>query len=524
MKTISQPALEKATQWLTELIRIKRFEAGSVLPSIRLLAHECSVSPMSMHKAIGILREQGLIAGSPNHRPHVTFRNPISEKPLNAPLAMVAITSIERIEIDLRKRILGGELATGQQVPSVKELRQHYQTSHKTLQRIIAKLHHEGLLEIDRRWFRIKLHGARKATARIVLIGFSYVQQTAIILGHHDGYLFNLLQTDCSRRNLILEQAICPMDTCAEVFRVDDGRPLKFTDEVEGYVVLLNQFPEKVGTLFKLLETIKRPVAIIDEMGYWTPGEYFRTDSKVKVFSFSSGHLAAREIAQILLHYGHRFFAYVSPFSRAAWSMVRRNALSKELLDSGLEHQLYLHEISIPDDFPSHNLIEQAQATHAEMLSILKKRSEMDYKAYERSFSWYWWHQELDSIFIESTIAPLVTDIFKDANRPTAIIAVNDSTAAIIQSCLQKLKSYDSQEIALISFDNSSIAQHKQISSYDFNVPGIVATVLNYILDESDSRQTFAIQREDVKGTLVERASMRIKMASASDKSHDFFS
>ena len=58
--------------------RIRAGELGPRLPSYMTLAHELEVSPMTVQRAIGVLRDEGLVVTRPGRG---TFVVPAGERP-----------------------------------------------------------------------------------------------------------------------------------------------------------------------------------------------------------------------------------------------------------------------------------------------------------------------------------------------------------------------------------------------------------------------------------------------------------
>jgi GntR family transcriptional regulator len=58
----------------------------------------------------------------------------------------------ERIERDLRARIDADEWAHGEQLPTTRELADHYQVSRETVARVVRKLTDAGFLVTRDRW------------------------------------------------------------------------------------------------------------------------------------------------------------------------------------------------------------------------------------------------------------------------------------------------------------------------------------------------------------------------------------
>jgi GntR family transcriptional regulator len=57
-----------------------------------------------------------------------------------------------RVETDLRRRLDAGEWQSGEALPAVSVLAEHYATSGATVSKVLRKLAAEGLVEVVPRW------------------------------------------------------------------------------------------------------------------------------------------------------------------------------------------------------------------------------------------------------------------------------------------------------------------------------------------------------------------------------------
>jgi DNA-binding GntR family transcriptional regulator len=58
----------------------------------------------------------------------------------------------ERVEADLRRRIDAGEWRSGQMLPTVAQLAEHYRVSPGVIQRVERRLADDGLVRVVPRW------------------------------------------------------------------------------------------------------------------------------------------------------------------------------------------------------------------------------------------------------------------------------------------------------------------------------------------------------------------------------------
>lgn len=59
---------------------------------------------------------------------------------------------VDRVHADLKARIERGELASGEQLPTVSQLAGEYDTPRSTVGRAVERLAEEGALEMVARW------------------------------------------------------------------------------------------------------------------------------------------------------------------------------------------------------------------------------------------------------------------------------------------------------------------------------------------------------------------------------------
>ena len=65
----------------------------------------------------------------------------------------------ERVAVDLRRRIAAGEWQSGEALPTVAALAEHYQVSKATVTRTLRILADEGLVRVVPRWGTFRAEG-----------------------------------------------------------------------------------------------------------------------------------------------------------------------------------------------------------------------------------------------------------------------------------------------------------------------------------------------------------------------------
>ncbi|GII56321.1 hypothetical protein Pth03_47100 [Planotetraspora thailandica] len=112
------------------------YAAGTSLPSEAALSAEFRVARNTVRRALRTLEADGLIVTAPSKGRIVKTEGQ-------------EVTAVYRYQViagDLRRQIERGDLAPGDTVPSVAELRWLYDTSRNTVRQALAELQQEGLI------------------------------------------------------------------------------------------------------------------------------------------------------------------------------------------------------------------------------------------------------------------------------------------------------------------------------------------------------------------------------------------
>jgi DNA-binding GntR family transcriptional regulator len=121
---------------IRERILTGLYAAGASMPSEAALSAEFRVARNTMRRALRTLEADGLIVTAPSKGRIV---KPDGQE-------VIAVYRYQVIAGDLRRQIERGDLAPGDSVPSVAELRWLYDTSRNTVRQALGELEREGLI------------------------------------------------------------------------------------------------------------------------------------------------------------------------------------------------------------------------------------------------------------------------------------------------------------------------------------------------------------------------------------------
>lgn len=518
-----KPGIQKAIDFIMHGVVSKKL--GRELPPIKSLAKAADVSFVTMWKAIDLLRSQGIVSRSRKGiGSTVRAKLPKSMKGSSEETVPAdKYQGIERTELlwqkilsQFKQDILTGRFHPGQLLPSCKELQGIYNVSYPTLRKALDELASKGIIKACQRGYIVPALAKSEATARIVAIGCGWEDGT-LWIDYQDKNYFRILESGCIQSKIALDIVVycrrngklCFVDTVTR-------KPYDLSNEnILSFVAVVANLEIPPEEVLQKLASPKRPVAVLDVVGGWEASPQISNNARFQFFTVTTSAHPPRRVAQYLLSLGHTNIAFISPFHKALWSIQRNNRIREIFGDAGHGnnvHSFVLDQYAFQWDFlqEDHEKPEDIQALAA---------------AYDK------WQKYADSEFfrkfghISYNISKYLTEwncatgeiyyrmipLFRQALRTKAITAwvtANDYTATLALDFLKENKVRVPEDLSIISFDNTLDAMEHQITSYDFNLNGIVSIMLRYAVrpsSVSSSRQKAVIEAE---GTIIERRSM----------------
>ncbi|MBD3322108.1 MAG: GntR family transcriptional regulator [Chitinivibrionales bacterium] len=507
------PALDKAIEFLHA--RYGEPDSGFTgkRSSLRALAHEAGVSLVTMWKASQALQERygdikdisadrELVNAGPAHDKTATGLPPVdlpSYQPLWRDIA-------DRLAQD----ILRGTYPPGEPLPSLKELQHTYQTSYPTVRKALAHCVNQNILEPAHRGYAVPSYHVRQSGMSIVVSGVG-TSPGKIDTGSHFNALMQLLEVHCAdaRINLKVQSFTCDKETGSVRFNdpeSDDPTRLYNTGSILGYVYLLVNPESFSKKLLAQLARVKKPVAIVDDLGMI---DYYdlRAKSKfIKVFTITNTTGPAEQVARYLLELGHSRIAYITPLfkKKHIWSFKRLQGLRQVYASAGNPDNVVLIQSR---GFYKTIALKKAKIDRlTKSYKQWKKTIPEEYSEdFDRAFSDFIktppWQAE-----VRNALKPLFAQALNDRSI-TAWVCVNDQIALFALEFLEKNGLAASKDISIISFDDTFEAFRSNLTSYNFNIPNLIHLIMGYIVrgqTPAGVRKTIPL---DTAGTIVERAS-----------------
>jgi DNA-binding LacI/PurR family transcriptional regulator len=270
---------------------------------------------------------------------------------------------------------------------------------------------------------------------------------------------------------------------------------------------------------------------------------------ELRVFTISA-RAAGRAVAHRMLSLGHRTIAFLSVFHKDNWSIRRLQGIREVYDKAGLKDRVTTIDLGFPGnyslfesvlaiiDFPKDKIVKLFGVDLPEELVkdlliaceaarksgtlpaidrrvIAKIRSDFEMLigcvdgnlnpgvlARTRDLlvvsSW--------NLVLEKGLEPRFARLLENSDA-TAWIASDDVTAMAAVRNLNTWKVAIPGRLSIASFDNSPDSFEQGLTSYDFNIPGVVRQVLLFMASTPGLNRVHAYRPIEVPGVLIERRS-----------------
>lgn len=545
--TSKNPAVTKAYTWIKRSLDEGAWPPGQFLPSVTNLAARIGVSRVSVLRALAHLKSEQRITGEERSRTRVGGVE-IQNQPAETPSG-----SWQMKRTALESDILSGVFARQGTLPSFKQLQERYGTCYQTMRKILSSLVTDNLVTQRKKKYSIAQTPGHMSSKRIVFVANRSELSHSSALNPGRYQILELFEQECSRRGLVPDVVEVDFYNSAEMRRVIFGAT--FSRPVEGYILdiwwyLSDEFHRSFVEILTRLEVLKKPVAILDELGDVELPAQFTHNPSFQVFSIE-GKNAGSKIAAMLLSMGHRSVAYISAFHNRRYSLERFNGVAEQYAKAGREYRA----IPIVNDYIGQPLghafavsgLDDATIRKTIALGRTESQASDMYKVYLRykknagslhiaredraairrnvaalkSLSGKNIDQryfagaglaiirEAEGQLTDLFLAPLFEQAFAIENI-TAWVCVTDRIALAALAFLRKKRMPVPKKISVIGFDNHPVLTFEnRLTTYDFNAFGFVNAMLNFIARPSHPRGSYTHRVIEVAGTIIYRSTVR---------------
>jgi len=409
-----------------------------------------------------------------------------------------------------KQHIVTGEFSSDTFLPSPKELSIRYGVCYRTMQKVISRLRSESLVSKENRKYRIRSFAAPQSRNTIILIARRALYSDSLFPYSRTFENLRALEHVCSRLRIDLDIHLLPfcfgqndMSQLQErIHHIESGQT------VLGIIIwTIGMEFSDLPVLLRFLSLQNRPTALLDENGEMNIPSDIAKKASIQRFGLGTGTKASEQIAQYLITCGHCSIAYISPLHQPLCSRNRLLGLQRMFDSAGLPaniHIFTLDEFRYYYQYESHaryvrNVIESLitsveNSNDSKSVSIMKKlQHQITMLSATESF-----HEETQALFEEAiqkrTISAWVTD--------------SDTTALEAIRFLQTHGYRVPEDISVVGFDDSLEAFFHKLTSFNFNVSGIMNAMVHHILHAKHTRSEKKSAVVEIDGFLNIRESV----------------
>ena len=428
----------------------------------------------------------------------------------------------QRLKIQIEKDIFNGIFATGEAMPSLRDLQKSYDVSYKTLRKAMETIAAEGVVTPHKKTYMVP--HLKRAHGTLVFIGAPEATSKISFGGYPVTEFLSALRRESGKS--LINVAILPFDPDRRktVFGNQLGA-LQDNQSVVGYILWTSMLPErKLDQALQTLREMRRlepkagsldkPVAVIDTT--WdmavTNALHHQADLAgwaFRIFSVA-GQLAGRRVGQYLLKLGHRKVAFLSYRHKELWSQHRYRGLVQAFQSAGFGEgvrKLVIEEVDDRlEDLPGSPELEAYRKQADSFLAASEGAGQGYYATYAREQMMGSVGNYIHQLKMAARVEPILNAAMLEPGL-SACVGANDRMALLARDHFVKKGVRIPQEMSIIGFDDSKAATDNELTSYSFTFSEIARKILSYVLSPRQRMLAQDNSPVECEGLLIERGS-----------------
>jgi len=482
-------AFHQALKFCRDVSARTRYNGATRLPTIHSMAHDARVAVRTMQRAVKQLEETGVLEVRQKAGIHL----------------VEARTRSQHVNQKRRSRwrtigaLLGKEIESGlyretNQLPSATQLVDRFDTCYETIRKACQMLERKGIVISRRRRYFIRntssFSGSPQSVVKVIVRGTP--TRELLQANPHAQMFFHALEQESRRSGVGLEFIRC--NRFGQT--IDNLRIKAYTKSavgsdriVLGFIVwTASILEEAVEEIIDGLMVWNKPVAILDEYPLHS------TTPARRCFRITIDTVPGEVVGAYCLKNGITSVAYIDPFSGEPWSIGRYRGLCRAMGNRG-------HVQRILCDTPPTDHAELVNTSYelekaVRPLVALQCRCIHD-TTYEQLVHVF--HRILHTDSLLHTLEPVITTLLHE-NPFHAWVGASDPVTCAILDVFRRHQVSPQHAPRLIGFDDSRDAAMHGLTSYNFNGPGIMRALLDFILQARTPGQT-----TEIRGYVTER-------------------
>jgi DNA-binding GntR family transcriptional regulator/DNA-binding LacI/PurR family transcriptional regulator len=505
-------AKARACEWIRNKLAEGAWHKGESLPNLDELSAQAGVSRGSMWSAMKEIAAEGLITTQKGSRAIVGQSKPANTSEHAAWKAIAA---------SIAKSVHNGILAPGAELPPLSKLHYQYPSCYRTLRKSLESLVTQKVLVKSGCRYLVPRSHSHPAIKEIAVFWEPFrvdTERTRRFLPQLEEQAHKLGIR--IKRNDIYSQQ--PLDSIAVNHLIQRRSVAGILIDVwndQSSESWRNMFTSLMDAAFKA----GKRIALIDENSDVILPEPYRSSQHIRIFA-PMGTQAGTEVGNHVLTQGHRKAAFITCSPKASWSQDRYRGVSQAFSSAGLrtgalslratmqipvlwqfvcaagklgredieiildwliprqEMEGFLLQVKKVKGILSAIRISPEETTEIQqelsaILLLFKTKANrwIANRMRDRMFDLI--NMRLVNYFLRPVFEGLL-----DSPDITAWVADSDLVARSALRYLQQEKIPENRHPAIVSFDNSAEASFKEVSSYEFDIPGLLHQALSFTM------------------------------------------
>jgi len=507
-----KPAFSRANAYLEQIIAQSRDSGHYLLPPVRTLASKAGVSHATMAKCVRELEAKGQL--------HIRNRSGIAlTAPADLPDSAVrgqqrhseTVSSSDSVQEWIVRDYVLGAVSRSNRLPTINELTIRYAVSYRTIRHALNSLVLQGSLSRKgKQFYRATAQSPKPSTRIMLILAHADVGLLAEYSPRSDE-LWRQLEYEGPRSGIDLQ--ICDYQRFLA--------SLSSLGDIAGFLVWTPAFDAlALRTLLEKLSALQRPVAVLDEtkkLDFNSLCRDFVSNKRIAFFFMAMGEQSGTDVGNFLLGQGHRDMAFFA-------STVKDPCY-------GPRYQGFRRAVEENTGYSSKTLLFQGTEESYDTIKLSLLRKEQPYKNLYARLTFY--NQTVLDLLGETSSLFMVQDAYRpvrtlylkklmktqferalENSELTAWVCCNDELAFLALDFLAENRVDVPGRISVIGFDNRIEAFAKGLTSYSFDVPQLVAAMIEHVMwsGRDEKRKTNTVR--EVPGHVVPRWTSRSRTES----------
>ncbi len=495
-----------AVTYVRSRIEQARRTSARRLPSIAVMARESGLPHHQIHRAVARLRGPERLQVRRGSGILLAPERPASSK---APSHAHRRTAADRAAAALMQRINRGAFPDTGPLPSVKELSHELGVHRETMHKVMRRLADEGWVRRERRrWCVVRRSRDGSDANHIVFLGGHFDQGLALSIYPGGARMMSALDQECARRGIRFQFG--SYDWHLEFPEPGAERAIR---SALGVVIWPYCFPKEhtIPELVSRCRALQERVAVLDQTGHIPhAGQFFRGLSGARCYSLAQDERDGYDVAMHVLKQGHRRAAFLA-YEDWPWSRRRQEGIIAAFTAYGRPHGAWVvpplrHPVTYRSP-EAVSFIEDYEAFLTRHGFQVRGEASQPTKPYQ-----FVAREALTDYFIKVAMAKQLEPVFERAladRSVTVWICATDAIAFAATQFLAVRKIRVPADISLVGFDDSRLAMHYRFNSYNFNMHGLAAEIVTWILHGSPRDENGVVRR--VEGFVNDRGTVALR-------------